>query len=276
MKQQVNFKCKIASCKKYAKGIIITGKVQRGKIVSLSKAILCSNTTQCNFDSSSAVIIHRIYVSGRIVQECVKGQQVSIYIEGVTLDQIIPNVSYLTTTPEQMEVNKESHKYTSVESSTNIKIHNMKKINTPKDTSSIREEMDRLADEIAKELFEEEISYESNYKTEFLNSEEKSYVTNVKLCMSINGYIAPTELFVLDKIRMILGIPPNRAKELLLDIVDEYKINRDESIYKDAVAMCLLDGNFITKTERSLLICLQELLHISDSKASDIEEKCKW
>ena len=136
MKQQINFKCKIASCKKYAKGVMITGKVQGGKITSLSKAILYSNATLLNIETSSAVIIHRIYVSGKIVQECVKGQQVAIYIEGVTHDQVIPNVSYLTTASKQLDVNKKGHKHISVESTSDTKTYNIKETNTLTDSSS--------------------------------------------------------------------------------------------------------------------------------------------
>lgn len=251
MKHIEQFKYQIYSCKEFAKGIIVTGKVQKGKISPLNFACLCANSSKGDPPKIiTKISIIRIYISNREVKECSKGQLVSLYIEGVTKENIVPNRSYLTNINAQTKKNENKK-----DGYMGTKEHNKQE----------------LINNLLKTDYEQDGDSE-----QLLTSAEKNYVRNIRICINSTGTITPTEIYVLDKIRQALKISPERGRELFQNTLDLYKKNRDESIYKDAVAMCLLDGNYITKSERRLLVSLQSILGISDSKAYEIEDNSKW
>lgn len=248
--QTNDFKFIITSCKAYKNGILATGTVQRGTVTSLDVVYLNTPIVVDNSIYPIEADVHCLFQSGRMVEKCHKGQQVSIYLKGVDVKNVIPNQTYLTS-QKRLE-RKESRDLVQGDENTIIK------------KQDIVDKLLKLTDEAEDKL------------KATLNSAEKTYVKNIRVCINANGYISPTEIYVLDKIRQVLHISPERAQELFRKTLSTYKANQHENIYRDAVSICLLDCNYITKSERRLLTTLQTILGISDMRAYEIEDESKW
>lgn len=113
-------------------------------------------------------------------------------------------------------------------------------------------------------------------KSHPLNSKEKEFIEDIKVCLKDGGRISPSEFFVLDKIRKSLSISKERAKLLITFICKSYSDKQGEIEYSDAVSMCLMDSNYISDTERFLLEKLRLSLNLSQQRAYEIEQNCKW
>lgn len=248
--QTQDFKFIITSCKKYKTGILTTGTIQRGTVTSLDVVYLNTSSAVKNSIYPIEAYVHCLFQSGRMVEKCHKGQQISIYLKGIDVEHVIPNQTYLTS--QKLPECKESRDFVQGEDNTIIK------------KQDIINKLEKSTD-VAEDKFET-----------ILNSAEKTYVKNIRICINTNGYISPTEIYVLDKIRQVLNISPERAQELFRKTLSTYKANQHETIYRDAISMCLLDCNYITKSERRLLTTLQSILGISDKRASEIEDESKW
>lgn len=249
--QTHDFKFIISSCKKYKNGILATGTIQRGTVTSLDIVYL---NTPIAVESSIYPIeayVHCLFHSGRMVEKCHKGQQISIYLKGINVEHVIPNQTYLSS--QKLPLSKESIAIAQGIDNTTIK-----------------------KQDIVNKLLKSTGEANEDKQEPALNSAEKTYVKNIRVCINTNGYISPTEIYVLDKIRQVLNISPERAQELFRQTLSTYKANQSENIYRDAVSMCLLDCNYITKSERRLLTTLQTILGISDMRAYEIEDESKW
>lgn len=113
-------------------------------------------------------------------------------------------------------------------------------------------------------------------KGELLTDCEKEYVKNLRCAVYRGGYLSPTEVYVLDKIRIALGLETKRAEELELKYISRIPNNKVEHDYYDAVAACLLDCNYISDSERDLLSNLRGYLRISEARAAEIEKLADW
>ena len=105
---------------------------------------------------------------------------------------------------------------------------------------------------------------------------EKEFENDCRVCVSLGGGFSPTELFVLECIRDCSGMSPDVSARIIDNLVKKIPTEQNELTYFKAVSMCLLDGYYLTFSERYLLNRLRLILDISENRASDIEKICAW
>ena len=96
------------------------------------------------------------------------------------------------------------------------------------------------------------------------------------MCIKETGKLAPTELYVLDKLRIAYNLSEERSRQLIFGTIKKYNAKKNELLYKDAVSACLLDCGYLTTTERYLLEKLRIALNISEQKAYSLEKDSDW
>ena len=113
-------------------------------------------------------------------------------------------------------------------------------------------------------------------KNEKYSSVEKDFIQDVLVCIKETGKLVPTELYVLDKLRIAYNLSEERSRQLIFGTIKKYNAKKTELLYKDAISACLLDCGYLTTTERYLLEKLRIALNISEQKASSLEKDSDW
>jgi len=109
-----------------------------------------------------------------------------------------------------------------------------------------------------------------------LSVAEKEYLKNLRIAITNCGFISPTEVYVLDKIRVSLGLDSEKVEKLAEEYISRMPSDTAESQYYEAVAVCLLDRNYVSDSERMLLRNLRMYLGISEERAAKIEKLADW
>lgn len=102
-----------------------------------------------------------------------------------------------------------------------------------------------------------------------LNSNEKEYLEEFRLCIDDDGTISPKEQRLLDRLRDKLGISEERARELENNLYPQ--LSDEEQEYLKEFKECFEDEKQISSGERRLLNKIREKLKISDSRVAEIE-----
>lgn len=101
-----------------------------------------------------------------------------------------------------------------------------------------------------------------------LTAEEKEYLDEVKFCLEEDGVITPKEERMLDRLRSRLGITPERASELMMELAPAF--TPEEQEYADEIKACLEDDGIITDREMRMLDRMASRLGITESRAAEI------
>ena len=232
-------------------GVAVIGKVLEGTIVASSKAVVAVGRNE--YPAYIGQIVDQ--ASGAHMQCCSGGNNVSLILIGIDARLVKPRITIVKDVGTVMP--HESSYSNSEESQTNKTIRKVKE--------AIEVEIDR--ERYKKSYKKCAVAYTSN---------EKDYIKDIKMCVKSKEKLAPTELYVLDKLRIAYGIPEKRAQELILKTIKEYNKEKNKLLYSDAVAACLLDCGYLTANERHLLERLRVALNISEQESYTIEKDSSW
>lgn len=281
------FILKVKKKRLYAPGVLVIGSITSGDI-SCDEIV----TVRVNSKEYKAHVdaINSNYPNGYNVYSCAIGSNVGLYLSkvdyvdiklGKTFVERIDAVEEDTIDTKQQKADnkkKTIRKKQKKEEKEELKTIDSLPISSPeKDapkTCSKSVVTTRLA--TVCDTVPSDASINSKGKSQQLNSKEKEFIEDIKVCLKDGGRISPSEFFVLDKIRKSLSISQERAKLLVAFVSKSYRDKRNEIEYGDAVSMCLMDSNYITDTERFLLEKLRLSLNISQQRAYEIEENSKW
>ena len=231
----------------YERGTLVIGKVLSGTITQNSDVLVSLGKYEYKAHIDS--IIDK--PDGSYVQTCSKGNNVSLYLSGIKEHFVKPRITLV----KNMSVEKTTSGFgKKLELSKNTHSHNTKM------TGGIS----------SKEWIPSQ-----NYKEKY-SSIEKDFIQNIFVCIKETGKLSPTELYVLDKLRITYNLSEERARQLMQVTIKKYNAEKNELLYRDAVSACLLDCGYLTTTERYLLEKLRVALNISEQKAYSIEKESDW
>lgn len=113
-------------------------------------------------------------------------------------------------------------------------------------------------------------------KVKEIVSGEKELIECIQECLRYELAISSTEKYVLIKIAESFGIKSSRCEELIQFCISDFNYNKNITTYRNAILTCLLDSNYLSKTEFILLEKLRCVLNISEDVAYDIIYDCNW
>lgn len=247
----MQFSFKVKKKVTYERGIVVIGKVLSGTILNDNDVIVSVGKNEYNAHIDS--IIDK--PDGKYVQSCSIGNNVSLYLSGIDEQIVKPRITLVR--------NKELVTLTP----TDLSGKQPKESKTPKDKQKKK---------TSKEIVQNKVRIPRKEKMDEYSSVEKDFIQNVMVCIKRNGRLAPTELYVLDKIRTVYNISEERAHQLIISAVKRYDKEKNEMIYRDAVSACLLDCGYLTANESYLLEKLRIALNIPECKAYTIEKESDW
>ncbi len=112
---------------------------------------------------------------------------------------------------------------------------------------------------------------ENNNPT-LLTSEEQEYLDEYKECLQYNnGEFSPSEIRLLDRLRVRLDLSEERVRELKEQANLENQLSEEEQEYLEDIRLFLEDG-VITEKERKILERSRNQLGISEERAKEIEK----
>lgn len=231
----------------YERGTIVFGKILSGTI-DKDKDVLVSvgkNEYKAHIDS----IIDK--PDGGYVQSCSKGNNVSLYLSGIEEQLIKPRITV-------------------------VRNYSVEKVNSNIDKKQNQSKKEHSKNEKIAESTLPKRNLQLQIKNEKYSSVEKDFIQDVLVCIKETGKLAPTELYVLDKLRIAYNLSEERSRQLILGTIKKYNAKKNELLYKDAVSACLLDCGYLTTTERYLLEKLRIALNISEQKAYSLEKDSDW
>ena len=68
------------------------------------------------------------------------------------------------------------------------------------------------------------------YKNEKYSSVEKDFIQDVLVCIKETGKLAPTELYVLDKLRIAYNLSEERSRQLIFGTIKKYNAEKKRVI----------------------------------------------
>lgn len=230
-------------------GVVVIGRIQSGIVYNNDNVII--HVEGQNFTAHVEYISRRYSKYTNVYEQngvdcCSKGNNVALYLSGIGYNVIKPNRSF-------------------VKKDTTVKEHN----NQPKEQNCT-------------ENINGSIKTNDNYDTKLidislkLKSIEKNFVQDILMCIKRDRCITPTVLYVLDKLRDSYCISEERGRELILSTIKNFEQYKNETIYRDAVAACLLDCGYLTETESILLEKLRKTLGIPENVAYMIKKGIEW
>lgn len=246
----MHFSFKVKKKSAYDKGVIVIGKILSGFLSCGDDVIVAvgKNEYKAQIDS----IIDK--PNGGLVQRCSSGNNVSLYLAGIDEHIVKPGVTVVKNIDSKIFVSKYSKK------------------SGAKKSAKREEEQNKVG---TGDVVQKKTSNLKSKKYDY-SSVEKNFIQDISLCLKNNGRIAPTELYVLDKLRIAYNIPEERGQQLILATIKKYDAKKNEMIYRDAVSACLLDCGYLTITESCLLEKLRVALNIPENKAYLIEKDSDW
>lgn len=245
------FLFKVKKKSSYDKGVIVSGKVLSGIFFCGDDVIVAVGKNE--YKSKIDSIIDK--PDGGFVKSCNIGNNVSLYLVGIDEQIIKPRITVVRNVESRNSfIGKDSQE------------PEVKK-------SSEREEKKKKVK--AETVIHKKKSISQSIKNEY-SSVEKCFIQDISVCLKNKGGIAPTELFVLDKLRTVYNISEERGRQLIVATVKKIDLEKNEMIYRDAVSACLLDCGYLTATERYLLEKLRVALNIPEYKAYSIEKESDW
>ena len=247
----MQFSFKVKKKVKYDKGVAVIGKVLSGTIPNDNDVIVSVGKNDYNAHIDS--IIDK--PDGGYVQSCSIGNNVSLYLSGIDEQIVKPRITLVR--------NKE------VVTSTPTDL-------SEKQTKESKIPKDKQKKKTSKEIVQNKVRVPRKEKKDDYSSIEKDFIQDVMVCIKRNGRLAPTELYVLDKIRTVFNISEERAHQLITSAIKKYDKEKNEMIYRDAVSACFLDCGYLTATESYLLEKLRIALNIPECKAYTIEKDSDW
>lgn len=231
----------------YERGAVVIGKILSGTI-DKDKDVLVSvgkHEYKAHIDS----IIDK--PDGGYVQSCSKGNNVSLYLSGIEEQLVKPRITL-------------------------VRSYSVEKVNSNVDKKQNQSKKEHsLIGKMPEDILPKR-STQSQIKNEKCSSVEKDFIQDVLVCIKETGKLAPTELYVLDKLRIAYNLSEERARQLILGTIKKYNAEKNELLYKDAVSACLLDCGYLTTTEKYLLEKLRIALNISEQKAYSLEKDSDW
>ena len=246
----MQFSFKVKKKLTYERGVVVIGKVLSGIILNDNDVIVAVGNNEYNAHIDS--IIDK--PDGGYVQSCSIGNNVSLYLSGIDEQIVKPRITLVR--------NK------AVDTSTPIDLSRKRtkesKVPKNKQKKTSKEDVHKKV-QISRKIIKDDYS-----------SIEKDFIQDVSVCIKRNGKLAPTELYVLDKIRSVYNITEERARQLIFSTIKRYDKEKNEIIYRDAVSACLLDCGYLTATESYLLEKLRIALNIPECKAYTIEKESDW
>lgn len=283
-----SFLLKVKKKRLYAPGVLVIGNITSGDI-SCDEIV----TVRVNSKEYKAHVdaINNNYPNGNSVYSCATGSNVGLYLSKVDYADIKLGKTlvergdtakeYIVNTKQQQpdEKNKTNRKKRKKGGKENIKTITSSAISlsaediktTSTESTIVTPRLKTVSDTLPSDS-----SIKLQNTAQQLNSKEKEFIEDIKVCLKDGGRISPSEFFVLEKIRKSLSISHERAKVLLNIVCKSYFDKQSEIEYSDAVSICLMDSNFISDTERFLLEKLRLSLNLSQQRAYEIEQSCKW
>ena len=247
----MQFSFKVKKKVTYERGVVVIGKVLSGTILNDNDVIVSVGKNEYNAHIDS--IIDK--PDGGYVQSCSIGNNVSLYLSGIDEQIVKPRITFVR--------NK------AIVTSTPIDL-------SGKRTKESKAPKDNQKKNTSKEVVHNKVRVSRKEIKEEYSSIEKDFIQDVSVCIKRNGRLAPTELYVLDKIRTVYNISEERAHQLIISAIKRYDKEKNEMIYRDAVSACLLDCGYLTATESYLLEKLRIALNIPECKAYMIEKESDW
>ncbi len=247
----------IKDVSKLAKGLIITGRINSGRI-SLNQKVYLHDTA--NGKPISCIIVD-IRVNDKFVSQASKNANLTSYILGPSLNDIVIGKSYISASAQPIQISipkKKTKSFSSPQGTMN---------NPPKGKL---EKDDKRIETTAK------TSQKTIQFADKIISSEKEILDCIKHCLRDEGCISSSEKYVLYKIAEANNIAKKRCEELLTQCIKSYNSERAISIFEDAVKTCLLDSNYISETEIFLLERLRISLNIPENVAHKIFYKYSW
>lgn len=249
----------------YSPGVVVIGKVLSGTISNDDNVLVKvgNNTYTARVDA-----ICSRYPSGVNVVSCDSGNNVALYLSGISNDVIIPQTTMIQDVTYKESLMTKIDEF--VEGIRGGKDCQPLKPDIPPSqlkVKGIKKKEHKIKPKISK--------LTSKAKNEY-TSAEKEFIQDIQTCLKDKGRIAPTEMFVLEKIRITLNISESRGRELLASVTNKYNAIKNEAIYKEAVSACLLDSGYLTAVESTLLERLRIVLNIPEDRAYEIEKQSDW
>lgn len=236
-----SFCLKVDAVKRTRSGLSVTGLVTRGFMKVNNRVYVCGE------DTGVTGFLSQIWVGGHIVNGCYQNERASLNI-------VFNNAEYL---PEGSAVHYVTESSQKTPSDKSVKTEEFEK-NPTKESAFGRENM----------------YLDSGLKD--VPKAEKEFLRNLQICIAKTGVLAPTEAFLMDKIRISLGLSIDKATALIDKYVSRIPQNEAERHYFEAVAACLLDSGYLSENERYLLNNLRQYLNISESRSALIEKAADW
>lgn len=280
------FVLKVKKKRLYAPGALVIGNIVSGNISCDEIVIVRVNSKEYK---AYVDAINNNYPNGHSVHSCSTGSNVGLYLSKVDYDDIklgktvVERIAIGDDETIETKQKKDGIK-NKTKGKKQKKLEKAKEDDRIVDSSAISQSAKKSCNPIVESenpSHTESKSYATHSRASIkaplqLNSQEKEFIEDIKVCMKDGGRISPSEFFVLDKIRKALSISQEQAKSLIAFVYRSFNDKQNEIEYSDAVSMCLMDSNYITTTERFLLEKLRLSLNITQQRAYEIEENCKW
>jgi len=228
-------------------GLKVCGVLSRGELTVGDHISFCDSSVFADG------YVRRIEVKSRNVQSCTKGINITIYIA------------------VRIPINTLLLRLASAKNIVIIPFLDLTSINTPQKNAEPEINTKHTRTSLVNKNAGDKLAKEKK-----INIQEKEFVKNLKIATSLEGYLSPSESFLLEKIRKSLKIDLNIARKLSNDYISKIPKDEAEREYYEAVAVCLLDRNYVSDNERKLLMNLRVYLHISEARAAEIEKLADW
>lgn len=250
----------LSEVKPFAKGIIITGTIKSGRL-SLKQNVYLHET-------SSGIIIQCSIIDIRnqngFLSQAKSGDKITSYLIGTNAGNIVIGKTYISGTMKSIRHSREKADKTE-----------SKRVITDKSSFSKQKEGTIDTD------FSSHSSFQiSNQKVkghpESVSTKEKELVGCIQACIKSGSNLSATERYIISKIANSFNITAERCDELIKRCLKRSQDNKNIEIFRDAILTCLLDSNYISKTEHMLLERLRLSLNIPEDVAHNMIYQCNW
>lgn len=161
----------------YERGAVVIGKILSGTI-DKDKDVLVS-VGKYEYKAHIENIIDK--PDGDYVQSCSKGNNVALYLSGIEEQLVKPRITL-------------------------VRSYSVEKVNSNVDKNQNQSKKERSKNETMAEDTLPKNFTQSQIKNEQCSSVEKDFIQDVLVCIKETGKLAPTELYVLDKLRIAYNL----------------------------------------------------------------------
>lgn len=256
--KELFFRVNSARKPKSKNGLILSGRIQKGYLKTGQRVLFSYGL------SNVECFVDLIWLNGKQVNECYADKEAIVSVKSNVPFEDIKDLTNIEGWHLCYGNDDSTNKVSKI-----VETDKLSNIPTIPDKSDSSRSKRNIRERNSKS------NLETN-RVNLLTKNEKEYIKNLRSAISRYGYLSPTEVYVLDKIRIALGIGAKRAEEIELKYISRIPDDNAEHNYYEAVAACLLDCNYISDSERDLLRNLRDYLRISEARAAEIEKLADW